>query len=722
MVEKVRTERSKHEEACSKGKGGGKVDSSRQAYTQASIKLHKQHNKYILSLYELKSFQQHYGSKTLPFFLDHHQAYQEILVQQCKDFMERFHQLTTFATVDHIAIYDKIKAAVDEIDPTKEYMEEFASKHKSDQFAPITIDFDSKLLEDYQGTLVPNRMAVDDFTLESLIQTKSEINDSVAAIKTELAAMDSEKSQCAAVVRSLEPRLTSLTEEEKTDYLKNLKRREELKKLVAESESKIAMKLDVLKLVEDPLNSLGEDDPPPAMDISGNIADLTGGDEPSLKPGKKMMSRFGLNKIPHLFGNKGGKSDKLDINGDSDSLRPAYEDQMQKPEGELHQVTGSDMAPKKLEDEDWFHGVLPREEVQRLLAQDGDFLVRESKNKRTNEVQYVLSAYWTGHRHFIIQWVDNGWRFEGDVYPTIPELVNNQYASRKPVTNKSGTILSNPIRRESWELNNDDILLDTKIGNGNFGEVFRGVYRRSGETVAVKTCKDTLSEDQRKKFLMEGRILKQYDHPNIVRFIGIAAQRQPVMIIMEYVTGGALLNFLRKDGKRQSRMQAACMCLDAANGMAYLSEKGCIHRDLAARNCLVGDNHVVKISDFGMSREEQEYTVSDGMKQIPIKWTAPEALNYGKYTTMCDVWSYGILMWEIFSNGLTPYPGWTNAIAREKVEQGYRMPAPQGIPDSVYQLMLKCWDANPSTRITFQEVFKTLKNLTEHPPKGETWS
>ena len=130
------------------------------------------------------------------------------------------------------------------------------------------------------------------------------------------------------------------------------------------------------------------------------------------------------------------------------------------------------------------------------------------------------------------------------------------------------------------------------------------------------------------------------------------------------------------------------MCLDASAGMQYLESKNCIHRDLAARNCLVGEGNVVKISDFGMSREEEEYTVSDGLKQvrylrtysnffpektlnpmiihlniytfsfqIPIKWTAPEALNYGKYTSLCDVWSFGVLCWEIFSKGGTPYQG-----------------------------------------------------------------
>ena len=130
------------------------------------------------------------------------------------------------------------------------------------------------------------------------------------------------------------------------------------------------------------------------------------------------------------------------------------------------------------------------------------------------------------------------------------------------------------------------------------------------------------------------------------------------------------------------------MCLDASAGMQYLESKNCIHRDLAARNCLVGEGNVVKISDFGMSREEEEYTVSDGLKQvklshihnfllfssasclsslfihlqIPIKWTAPEALNYGKYTSLCDVWSYGVLSWEIFSRGGTPYQGRVSAL------------------------------------------------------------
>ena len=173
------------------------------------------------------------------------------------------------------------------------------------------------------------------------------------------------------------------------------------------------------------------------------------------------------------------------------------------------------------------------------------------------------------------------------------------------------------------------------------------------------------------------------------------------MIVMELVPGGSLLNYLRQKNVHLTNRQLLAMCVDVASGMAYLESRNCIHRDLAVRNCLVGkgnniawsvsllmriqfqriqyffqilwslgENNVVKISDFGMSREEQEYIVSDGMKQIPIKWTAPEALNYGKYTSLCDVWSFGVLCWEVFSRGGTPYSGLSNTRSRQMISAG----------------------------------------------------
>ncbi|KAK9688402.1 Protein tyrosine and serine/threonine kinase, partial [Popillia japonica] len=365
---------------------------------------------------------------------------------------------------------------------------------------------------------------------------------------------------------------------------------------------------------------------------------------------------------------------------------------------------------KPLVDEEWFHGVLPREEVVRLLTQDGDFLVRETT--RNDECQTVLSVCWGGHKHFIVQTTAEGhFRFEGPAFPSIRELILYQYNSGLAVTGRSGAILHKPIPRERWELNNDDVVLLDKIGRGNFGDVYKAQLKSTSQEVAVKTCRVTLPDEHKKKFLQEGRILKQYDHPNIVKLIGICVQKQPIMIVMELVPGGSLLTFLRKKATTLTDSQLMNMCLDAAAGMRYLESKNCIHRDLAARNCLVGYGNVVKISDFGMSREEEEYIVSDGMKQIPIKWTAPEALNFGKYTSLCDVWSYGILCWEIFSRGGTPYSGMSNSKAREKIDAGYRMPAPENTPDEMYRLMLRCWEYQPENRPNFEQIYTVVDTL-----------
>ncbi|XP_054081350.1 tyrosine-protein kinase Fer isoform X3 [Zeugodacus cucurbitae] len=365
---------------------------------------------------------------------------------------------------------------------------------------------------------------------------------------------------------------------------------------------------------------------------------------------------------------------------------------------------------RPLYEEEWFHGVLPREEVVRLLNNDGDFLVRETI--RNEESQIVLSVCWNGHKHFIVQTtVDGHFRFEGPPFPSIQELIMHQYQSELPVTVKSGAILRRAICRERWELSNDDVVLLEKIGRGNFGDVYKAKLKSTKQDVAVKTCRMTLPDEQKRKFLQEGRILKQYDHPNIVKLIGICVQKQPIMIVMELVPGGSLLNYLRKNSNSLTTRQQMGMCRDAAAGMRYLESKNCIHRDLAARNCLVDFENSVKISDFGMSREEEEYIVSDGMKQIPVKWTAPEALNFGKYTSLCDVWSYGILMWEIFSKGDTPYSGMSNSRARERIDAGYRMPTPENTAPEMYRLMLKCWCAEAEARPHFDEIYNVVDAL-----------
>uniref|UniRef100_A0A671W4V7 Tyrosine-protein kinase n=1 Tax=Sparus aurata TaxID=8175 RepID=A0A671W4V7_SPAAU len=302
------------------------------------------------------------------------------------------------------------------------------------------------------------------------------------------------------------------------------------------------------------------------------------------------------------------------------------------------------------------------------------------------------------------------YRFEGTGFSTIPQLIEHHFSTKQVITKKSGVVLLNPVVKDKkWILNHEDVVLGELLGKGNFGEVFKGTLQRDRTPVAVKTCKEDLPPELKIRFLSEARILKQYDHPNIVKLIGVCTQRQPIYIVMELVPGGDFLSFLRKKKDELKTKQLVRFSVDAAAGMAYLESKNCIHRDLAARNCLVGEGSVLKISDFGMSRQEDDGIYSSsGLKQIPIKWTAPEALNYGRYSSESDVWSYGILLWETFSLGVCPYPGMTNQQAREQVEKGYRMACPQRCPDDVYKVMQRCWQYNPEDRPKFSELQRDL--------------
>ena len=206
------------------------------------------------------------------------------------------------------------------------------------------------------------------------------------------------------------------------------------------------------------------------------------------------------------------------------------------------------------------------------------------------------------------------------------------------------------------------------------------------------------------------RILKQYNHPNIVRHNGVCTPKQPIYIVMELVQGGDFLSFLRSEGPHLKMKELIKMMENAAAGMEYLESKHCIHRDLAARNCLVTEKNTLKISDFGMSRQEEDgvYASTGGMKQIPVKWTAPEALNYGRYSSESDVWSFGILLWEAFSLGAVPYANLSNQQTREAIEQGVRLEPPEQCPEDVYRLMQRCWEYDPRRRPSFGAVHQDL--------------
>uniref|UniRef100_A0A671Q747 non-specific protein-tyrosine kinase n=1 Tax=Sinocyclocheilus anshuiensis TaxID=1608454 RepID=A0A671Q747_9TELE len=361
---------------------------------------------------------------------------------------------------------------------------------------------------------------------------------------------------------------------------------------------------------------------------------------------------------------------------------------------------------KPLSQQSWYHGAIPRLEVQELLKNDGDFLVRESQGKQ----EYVLSAHWGGQcRHFLIQSTDGVYRLDGEGFTSVPLLIKHLISSHQTITKRTDIVLKRPIVKDKWVLEHDDVILGQSIGRGNFGEVFSGRLRSENTPVAVKACRENLPAEHKNKFLMEARILKQYDHPNIVKLIGVCTQKQPIYIIMELVQGGDFLTFLRTEGHNLKTRMLIKMAENVVSGMAYLESKKCIHRDLAARNCLVGEESVVKISDFGMSRQEQDgvYSATGGMKQIPVKWTAPEALNYGRYTTESDVWSFGVLLWETFSRGVTPYTiphNMNNQQTRDEVERGYRMPAPNNCPGEIYALMCQCWQYEPRNRPSFRKL------------------
>ncbi|XP_047216341.1 high affinity nerve growth factor receptor isoform X2 [Girardinichthys multiradiatus] len=281
-----------------------------------------------------------------------------------------------------------------------------------------------------------------------------------------------------------------------------------------------------------------------------------------------------------------------------------------------------------------------------------------------------------------------------------------------------------------------DIVLKWELGEGAFGKVYLAECANLSPDsdkmlVAIKTLKDA-NESTRQDFQREAELLTVLQHQHIVRFYGVCTDGEPLAMVFEYMRHGDLNRFLRAHGP-DARMledikmpplgqltlpQMLHIAAQIASGMVYLASLHFVHRDLATRNCLVGEGHVVKIGDFGMSRDiySTDYYRVGGRTMLPIRWMPPESIMYRKFTTESDIWSFGVVLWEIFTYGKQPWYQLSNSEAIECITQGRELERPRTCPKEVYLLMQGCWQREPQQRMVIKDIHSRLLELVKNPP------
>ncbi|XP_038143444.1 protein tyrosine kinase 2 beta, b isoform X3 [Cyprinodon tularosa] len=270
-----------------------------------------------------------------------------------------------------------------------------------------------------------------------------------------------------------------------------------------------------------------------------------------------------------------------------------------------------------------------------------------------------------------------------------------------------------PKSAVKYGIDRSDIILGRILGEGFFGEVYDGMYKKAnGErvNVAVKTCKDC-SSDVMEKFMSEAVIMKNLDHPHIVKLIGII-EDNPVWIVMELYEYGELGNYLTKNQKQLTNTTLVLFSLQICKALVYLGGCNMVHRDIAVRNVLVASPDCVKLGDFGLSRyiEDEEYYKAS-VTRLPIKWMAPESINFRRFTSASDVWMFAVCMWEIMSRGQQPFFWLENRDVINQLEQGIRLPKPDNCPPALYSLMTRCWSYDPGERPNFTELVVKISDV-----------
>ncbi|XP_078388482.1 insulin-like growth factor 1a receptor [Cetorhinus maximus] len=278
---------------------------------------------------------------------------------------------------------------------------------------------------------------------------------------------------------------------------------------------------------------------------------------------------------------------------------------------------------------------------------------------------------------------------------------------------------------DEWEVPREKITMSRELGQGSFGMVYegiaKGVVKGDPETrVAIKTVNESATMRERIEFLNEASVMKEFNCHHVVRLLGVVSQGQPTLVIMELMTRGDLKSYLRslrpdaenKPGPAPPTLKKMTqMAGEIADGMSYLNANKFVHRDLAARNCMVAEDYTVKIGDFGMTRDiyETDYYRKGGKGLLPVRWMSPESLKDGVFTTHSDVWSFGVVLWEIATLAEQPYQGMSNEQVLRFVMEGGLLERPESCADSLYDLMRMCWQYNPKMRPAFMEIIQSIK-------------
>ncbi|KAL4228192.1 hypothetical protein ACF0H5_013626 [Mactra antiquata] len=366
----------------------------------------------------------------------------------------------------------------------------------------------------------------------------------------------------------------------------------------------------------------------------------------------------------------------------------------------------------------WFHGKINRDNAADLLKQrqDGLFLVRESVNFPGD---YTLSVCCDGKvEHYRIIYKNNKLTIDEDsFFDNLPQIVEHYSKDADglctklitPLPRVGGNFFSvspEEFTQGGWTISLSDLVVGELIGKGEFGDVHKGLYR--DKPVAIKKLKDDNRAAQ--SFLQEASLMTSVRHQNLVSLIGIV-QDETIYLVLEFMGKGNLVEYLRSRGRSViTKKNQINFATDTCSAMAYLEDRKLVHRDLAARNVLVNDEGTAKVSDFGLA-DRIDFNPAHVGGKFPIKWTAPEALRDNKFTSKSDMWSFGILLWEIYSFGRVPYPRIPLADVVMHVERGYRMEAPEGCPPEIYQIMTDAWKKDAKERPTFQTVLHKLHDL-----------